>query len=118
MSGSKVVERRFLLTLGNILGLGQAKVLLLRAGLWVWDHLGPVNNHVLGQFTDFVDVLANSINALLLDLPVGDAIIGRILIELQKNVFLSSKLATAFESVFLFVNLKDMLKHEFIQAQP
>ena len=86
MSRSKVVERGFLLTLGNILGLGQTKVLLLRASLWVWDHLRPVNNHVLGQFADFVDVLTNSINGLFLDLPVGGAVIRRFLVELNNNL--------------------------------
>jgi hypothetical protein len=87
LSWGKVVERGSLLTLGNIFGLGEAKVLLLWAGLWVWDHLGPVDNHILGQLTNFVNVFANSINCLLLDLPVGKVFIRRFTVQLKKKVF-------------------------------
>ena len=86
MSGGEVVERRSLLALGNILGLGQAEVLLLRASLWVGDHLGPVDDHVLGQLADLVDVFANTIDAFLLNLPVSQAVIGGFLTELSLSV--------------------------------
>ena len=76
MSGGEVGEGGRLLALGNILGLGESVVLLLGAGLGVGDHLGPVDDHVLGQFPDLVDVLADAVDGLFLDLPVGDAVIG------------------------------------------
>ena len=85
MPGGKVVERRSLLALGNILGLGEAVILLLRASLWVGNHLWPVDNHVLRQLADLVDVFANAIDGLLLNLPVGQAVIGGFVSKLKLN---------------------------------
>jgi len=75
VSGGKVVEGGPLLALADVLGLGEAEVPLLGAGLGVGDHLWPVDDHVLGQFPDLVDVLADAVDGLLLHLPVGDGLV-------------------------------------------
>lgn len=75
VSRGEVVERGPLLALGNILGLGESIVPLLRAGLREGNDLGPVSDHVLGQLTDLVDVLADAVDGLLLNLPVGDGLV-------------------------------------------
>jgi len=84
MSGGKVVERRPLLTLGNILGLGESVVPLLWASLGEGNDLRSVDDDVLGQLPDFVNVFADAVDALLLHLPVGDGLVGLALLLLKR----------------------------------
>lgn len=95
VSRGKVVERRPLLTLSNILGFCETIVFLLRAGFWIGNHFRPVNNHVLGQFANLIDVFTNTINCFLLDLPVSKSVIRRIFTKLEycKNLNKISKVA-------------------------
>ena len=62
-------ESRTPFTVVNILGLDNFEILVLAALLGMGDQLGPVTDHVFGQFIDLVSDFTNAINALFLGLP-------------------------------------------------
>ena len=112
VSRGKVVKGRPLLTLSNILGLGETIVFFLRASFWIRNHFRPVNNHVLGQFTNLIDVLTNTINSFLLDLPVSKTVIRRFIAELEnckKLLKLLYKLNNGKSFMLIYKYIKSIL---------